>query len=211
MQVVVICNESQKNELMSNGISGKMDLAWVQSTDQLASFNNADAVLDLLFQNEPGKVSLLSAFNSNTIVINSVEDCLKDVHPSFTRINAWPGFLNSGVIEASSLSEEGKESAVTLFSHFNKSMEWLPDEPGFITARVISMVINEAYLALEEGVSTQADINTAMKLGTNYPYGPFEWAEKIGVQRVCSLLKKLSLKNPAYFPSSLLIQAGTAS
>ena len=42
------------------------------------------------------------------------------------------------------------------------------------------MIINEAFLALQEGVSTKEEINTAMKLGTNYPLGPFEWVEKIG-------------------------------
>ena len=49
-----------------------------------------------------------------------------------------------------------------------------PDIPGFISARVVSMIINEAYFALEEEVSSKEEIDTAMKLGTNYPYGPFD-------------------------------------
>ncbi len=47
----------------------------------------------------------------------------------------------------------------------------------------MAMIINEAWHALAEEVSTKNEIDTAMKLGTNYPYGPFEWAEKIGLGR----------------------------
>jgi 3-hydroxybutyryl-CoA dehydrogenase len=74
----------------------------------------------------------------------------------------------------------------------------VPDEIGFITPRVVSMIINEAFIALKEGVSTKGEIDTAMKLGTNYPYGPFEWAEKIGVEKIKSLLDKLSMQEKRY-------------
>ena len=66
------------------------------------------------------------------------------------------------------------------------------------------MMINEAYMALQDGVSTMDEIDIAMKLGTNYPYGPFEWAEKIGREKITALLEKLSLQNPLYTPASSL-------
>jgi 3-hydroxybutyryl-CoA dehydrogenase len=76
--------------------------------------------------------------------------------------------------------------------------------PGFITARVIAMIINEAWFALEEGVSTKEEIDTAMKLGTNYPYGPFEWGKEIGLKNIHALLDKLSKLNPRYSPAELM-------
>ncbi len=79
-----------------------------------------------------------------------------------------------------------------MLAHFGRRVEWLPDEPGFVTPRVISMIINEAYFAFAEGVSTPEEIDTAMKLGTNYPYGPIEWGNRIGLQNVVRLLKKLA-------------------
>ena len=85
-------------------------------------------------------------------------------------------------------------------------MEWLPDAPGFVSARVISMIINEAFFALEEGVSTPQEIDTAMKLGTAYSYGPFEWSNKIGLQNIVNLLTALSHQNSSYTPNSLLLQ-----
>ncbi len=63
---------------------------------------------------------------------------------------------------------------------------FVKDEPGLVSARVISMIVNEAFFALAEGVSTMEEIDVAMKLGTNYPYGPFEWLEKIGVANIYS-------------------------
>ena len=67
------------------------------------------------------------------------------------------------------------------------------------------MIINEAYFALEDNVSSKAEIDTAMKLGTNYPYGPFEWASVIGTENILTLLQKLYLTDSRYKPSQLLI------
>jgi 3-hydroxybutyryl-CoA dehydrogenase len=66
------------------------------------------------------------------------------------------------------------------------------------------MIINEAFFALGENVSTKEEIDLAMKSGTNYPYGPFEWSEKIGVENILNLLKKLSEKEERYFPAPTL-------
>jgi 3-hydroxybutyryl-CoA dehydrogenase len=79
------------------------------------------------------------------------------------------------------------------------------DEPGFIAARVIAMIINEAYLALEEHVSTKEEINTAMKLGTNYPFGPFEWAVAIGTSNILNLLERLNRESNRYKPAAALV------
>jgi 3-hydroxybutyryl-CoA dehydrogenase len=57
---------------------------------------------------------------------------------------------------------------------------------------------------LGEKVSTKEEIDLAMKLGTNYPWGPFEWAEKIGVENILNLLEKLSQQEERYFPAPAL-------
>jgi 3-hydroxybutyryl-CoA dehydrogenase len=53
------------------------------------------------------------------------------------------------------------------------------------------MIINEAYYTSEEGTALREDIDLAMKLGTNYPYGPFEWAKRIGTNQVIKLLDRV--------------------
>ena len=67
------------------------------------------------------------------------------------------------------------------------------------------MIINEAYHALDEEVSTKEQIDIAMKLGTNYPYGPFEWSEKIGLKNVVQLLQNLATQDERYVISALLL------
>jgi 3-hydroxybutyryl-CoA dehydrogenase len=62
----------------------------------------------------------------------------------------------------------------------------------YIFCRVLSGIINEAMWAEKDGVANTEDIDTALKLGTNYPYGPFEWAEQIGMDRVQELLRALN-------------------
>ncbi len=66
-------------------------------------------------------------------------------------------------------------------------------ESGYILARVLCTLMNEAALAEEQGVATEEDIDVAMKLGTNYPKGPLAWADHIGRERVGRFLQALNM------------------
>jgi 3-hydroxybutyryl-CoA dehydrogenase len=71
----------------------------------------------------------------------------------------------------------------------------------YILARCLAAILNEAALALDEGVASREDIDTAMKLGTNYPKGPLAWSEEIGLRTVRGLLAELNSTNaPARYP-----------
>ena len=196
MQVVILTDTGLKDELLANSNEMAVNIIWIDTVLQFQDHLDADAWIDLLFQKD--HISVLKKFLPKTIIINSVVDTLGETDPSFIRINAWPTFLRSGIIEAAALHPEKKQPSETIFSLFNKKIQWLPDEAGFITPRVVSMIINEAFISLNEGVSTENEIDIAMKLGTNYPYGPFEWAHKIGVDKITSLLKKLSVHHKRY-------------
>lgn len=69
--------------------------------------------------------------------------------------------------------------------------ERVGDFSGLVLRRVLFMIINEAAYALWEGIASREDIDLAMKLGTNYPMGPLEWADAIGLDRVYNGLKSL--------------------
>ncbi len=62
----------------------------------------------------------------------------------------------------------------------------------YVFARILVAVINEAAWALTQNVATAADINTALRLGTNYPKGPLEWADEIGYGTCGALLDALN-------------------
>ncbi|GHM99888.1 hypothetical protein WSM22_13780 [Cytophagales bacterium WSM2-2] len=99
-----------------------------------------------------------------------------------------PTFLNREILEV--CVPEGQlislEKACLLLETKFRTVE---DRMGMITPRIICMIINEAYFTIEEGVASRDDIDQAMRLGTNYPFGPFEWCDKIGIRNVYELLK----------------------
>jgi len=198
MMIVVSALDDQWNEL--TGL--RTNLAW-QRVDHAADFDqykDADAFF-CLKENE-----ISAAFNSLTkpVIINSVVHTLAELNlpANVCRINGWVGFLNRTVWEIAGATDVAIES---IFKPLDIKINFVKDEPGFISARVIAMIINEAYFALEDNVSSKAEIDTAMKLGTNYPFGPFEWAAMIGTGNILALLQQLYLTDSRYKPSQLLI------
>lgn len=137
------------------------------------------------------------------IFINSVVHTLaeKKLPTNVIRINGWFGFLERPIWEMAGVVSEQHEM---ILKKINKKYIAVADEPGFVAARILAMIINEAYFAKAENVSSTDDIDIAMKLGTNYPLGPFEWKNKIGAKNISMLLKKLSHFDKRYSPSSLL-------
>lgn len=113
----------------------------------------------------------------------------------------WKGLHTQALEAAAPLPVQ--EKVLQTLPHV--SFTWSYDVPGLVGARTIAMIINEAFFALEENVASEADMNTAMRLGTNYPYGPFEWGRLIGLHHVAELLVFLQKENALYKPSSLLL------
>jgi len=67
----------------------------------------------------------------------------------------------------------------------------LQDTPGLVVARTIAMLVNEAADAVQQGVCTAEGADAAMKLGVNYPAGPFEWLTRLGAGATVEILDAL--------------------
>ena len=82
------------------------------------------------------------------------------------------------------------------------------DYPGMLVWRTVAMLANEASDALQKGVASEQDIDTAMRLGVNYPYGPLAWGAELGWQHVLRLMENLQQHygEERYRPTSLLRQ-----
>jgi 3-hydroxybutyryl-CoA dehydrogenase len=79
-----------------------------------------------------------------------------------------------------------------------------PNAPGVLT-RLGATIANEACFALGEGVASADDINTAMRLGYNWPIGSLEWGERLGWARALGVLEELrELQGEAYRPAPAL-------
>ena len=197
---MVITNDALKAELLQQGMPDDVQVEWQH---EIAPVVGANAYVDLLFIQSEERINKLTALQPSVIIINCVEVTLSELPAGFIRLNGWNSFLKRPVAEMAG-NGENKIIAEKIISCFNKTTEWVADVPGFLTARVISTIINEAYFTLAEKVSTKDEIDTAMKLGTNYPFGPFEWSEKIGLKNIYGLLLLLSKTNSRYTPSDLL-------
>lgn len=204
MRVLLIATAELKDELLSGETGSHIHIEWIPDYDNLDTRSVYDACIDLLFENDMRRINWLKSLQVPLVIINSVSSTLQDIQEDFVRINAWNSFLKRPIVEAAATTDAIKVKAEELFSGLGKKTEWVPDIAGFLTARVIASIINEAYFTLEEDVSTPEEIDIAMKLGTNYPWGPFEWSKKIGLVNICSLLETLAKTQPGYKPSSLL-------
>jgi len=206
MRLVVLANEELKEELLSTGVNDNCKIDWVSSSQELQLYKNADAVIDLMFEQNGYDVSYLKSFLPKPVFVNSIKKTISEIGLPFIRINAWPGFLNRNMAEVCCNDDEGINEAEKVLELLNRKPEWVPDVKGFISARVVSMIINEAWFALEENVSSKEEIDIAMKLGTNYPYGPFEWGNKIVLKNIVNLLTELSKDEKRYQPAGLLLK-----
>jgi 3-hydroxybutyryl-CoA dehydrogenase len=200
MKVIVVAHVEQQQEIISKITNPEVELVLVNSFSELHTPEKYDAFFFL-----SGNTAELDieTFSRKPVFINCVIETLeqKKMPSNFSRINGWPGFLERETWE---VATHNKIIAGKIFQELGWNIVFVKDEPGLVTARVISMIINEAFFALEEGVSSKEEIDVAMKLGTNYPYGPFEWQEKIGLQNIYQLLHNLSEKDKRYSVSSLL-------
>jgi 3-hydroxybutyryl-CoA dehydrogenase len=203
MHIVLLAN-SKTIEAFSNSYPN-LNITASHTWEDLKT-NHADAIFNLL-DDAP-----LKDYTTITIpvFINSVSKTLSEFnHPkNVVRINGWNGFFENKTWELSGLISE---KHLVVIEALNKKFIVLPDEPGFVAPRVIAMIINEAYFAKDEGVSTELEIDMAMKLGTNYPKGPFEWKNEIGITNIFSLLSVLKIKDKRYQPSSLLVKEAIQS
>ena len=199
MRFIIVGSQEQFAVLQSNSNAGNELLLCDELTDTSG---------DAIFYLKEGINEELLRNIEKPVFINSVTTTLAELNAgkNVYRINGWLSFLDRQTWEvAGSVTEE----TIAILHHLNIAVNHVPDETGLIAARVISMIINEGYFAVEESVSSKEEIDTAMKLGTNYPYGPFEWAQKIGLKHILQLLQKLAEKDERYTPSALLIKEAT--
>ena len=193
MKIAVIANNEQKEEWLYKGFNA--EIIW---NDVAAE---ADVYFDLLFERNGASFNNISY---KPVFVNAVITTCKELPDNYIRLNAWNGFLKRNIIEVAGINKEAVLKEVMNALGWNYQLT--ADEPGFIAARIIAMIINEAYFALQDNVSTKEAIDIAMKLGTNYPFGPFEWCNKLGLPNVYLLLKTLSINDNRYILSEKLTE-----
>ena len=126
-------------------------------------------------------------------------------------IAALPTLIQKQLVEVAPTIYSPKESvevARRFFQSIGKEIEIVQDRIGMILPRILCRIINEAAFAVTEDIATPQDIDMALKLGVNFQFGPFEWAEQIGLKQVYAVLMALhtDLQEERYRVTPLLKQ-----
>ncbi|MGZ5186015.1 MAG: 3-hydroxyacyl-CoA dehydrogenase [Caldimonas sp.] len=92
---------------------------------------------------------------------------------------------------ATSASAAWREEAAQWLRIAGWEPQPIGDAPGMVVARTIAMLVNEACDAVQQGVCTPEGADLAMKLGLNYPDGPFEWLAAWDANAIAALIDRL--------------------
>jgi 3-hydroxybutyryl-CoA dehydrogenase len=158
-----------------------------------------DVVFDTDFDSNQKHLKQFASLNNKPVIVSAVKkqlaaavhDFAADVRCHLIGMNLMPGFMKRNLVELSLMKQESAQTVEQLAVKLDWNIRIVDDRVGMVTPRVVCMIINEACYTLQEGTADIKNIDTAMKLGTNYPYGPFEWADKIGIAHVYETLLAL--------------------
>ncbi|MBM7840093.1 3-hydroxybutyryl-CoA dehydrogenase [Alkalihalobacillus xiaoxiensis] len=227
--------EAEINQLVESGIQrGKLSeqvgayaLANVAFT---TSLNTAVMDADLIIEAVPEKPQLKQAvfqllekvakssciFATNTSTMSPTEIASYGARPAKTIamhfFNPVHKMRLIEIVRGLETSDETVESVKEVARRMGKETVVINEFPGFVTSRMSALVGNEAFFMLQEGLGTPEDIDKAIKLGLNYPMGPFELGDLVGLDTRLNNLRYLHEKlGEKYRPAPLLeqyVQAG---
>ncbi len=208
MHLLIISNSNTVEHLWGKPLPLSGVTIRQEKTFETAMADGTDAIIDFDFETDPQRIDIYKTLLQPILIAStlySLEELQVTTEP-IARFNNWPCKEERNLVEIA-MPQNQVEKFEQIFSMLSIPFQKTKDIVGFVTARIISIIINEAFLALEEQISTKEEIDIAMKLGTNYPMGPFEWCNAIGNKNVYELLARLSLTEKRYTPASLLKQS----
>lgn len=156
------------------------------------------------------KPSCILASNTSSLPITEIAAVTKRPEKVIGMhfMNPVPVMKLVEIIRGLATSDETYEAIKTESMALNKTPVEVRDVPGFISNRVLQVMINEAIYCLYEGVASPEDIDTVMKLGMSHPMGPLQLADFIGLDTVLAILETLydGYADCKYRPCPLLRQ-----
>ncbi len=196
-------------------------------TDMAEAVKDADIIIEAATENIDLKIKIFQeldrlapahailATNTSSISITRIASYTKRPAQVIGMhfMNPVPVMKLVEIINGYATDKHVTQTVYDLSKYLNKVPCVVNDYPGFISNRILMPLINEAILALQEGVAGVEEIDTIMKLGMAHPMGPLQLADFIGLDTCYSIMNVLHMGfgNQKYAPATLLanmVQAG---
>lgn len=199
----------------------------IKPVTEVQTFSEADFVIEAATENVELKLDLFRKLdqickkdtilvsNTSSISITRVAGVTKrpDKIAGMHFMNPVPLMKLVEGIRGLRTSDDTFKTVRTLAEKMGKTFIEAKDSPAFVVNRILVPMLNEAVYALQEGLATVQDIDTAMKLGCNFPMGPFELLDYVGIDTAVSIMEVMlrDTGDTKYRPCPLLkkyVEAG---
>lgn len=225
MKILLVGEQQRADELRARlSHNTQLEIDYTDGEEE-EDYKEYDVVFDLNADDDPSHIPSYLSLKETPVFVSAVKLSLAEtVYATDSKvkcrlfgINALPGFLSQSKWEISLYRKFETPELDKLMKEFGIEYVTVEDRTGMVKPRIIFMIINEACYTLQEGTAGIEDIDNAMKFGTNYPFGPFEWCDKIGISdvfetltalyedtkderyKICPLLKTKYLRNETFY------------
>ncbi len=226
MQIIAIGDDQRYEELRKKLASLQIDITRITDVEEeMDEIKTADIIFDLNFDDDADNLAFYASLKDKYIFVSAVKTSLAEqvyvlgekLKCKLIGMNAIPTFIDRERWELSLYYSFMAEDVQKIMSQLKINYDIVADRVGMVTPRILFMIINEACYTLQEGTASIEDIDQGMKLGTSYPFGPFEWCDRIGITdvfetlvsiyedtkeeryKICPLLKNKYLRNQTFY------------
>lgn len=226
MQIIAIGDDQRYEELRKKLASLQIDITRITDVEEeMDEIKTADIIFDLNFDDDADNLAFYATLKDKYIFVSAVKTSLAEqvyvlgekLKCKLIGMNAIPTFIDRERWELSLYYSFMAEDVQKIMSQLKINYDIVADRVGMVTPRILFMIINEACYTLQEGTASIEDIDQGMKLGTSYPFGPFEWCDRIGITdvfetlvsiyedtkeeryKICPLLKNKYLRNQTFY------------
>ena len=166
---------------------------------------SVETAIEVMSESVETKRAIVAALDAalapNAVLLTSVLSTTATLAASWTQkpdrvvgFATLPPVGQSAVVELAAgllTDPSAVDRARVFFASIGLETAVVRDGVGLVLPRIVCGLINEAAMALADGVADAHDIDMAMRLGTHYPRGPLEWGDLIGLDVVLSVLRGL--------------------
>ncbi len=189
--------------------------------DLAESVKDVDLVVEAIFENmkvkkelfakieDAAKPETIFASNTSSLSISEIATATKrpDKVVGTHFFNPVYTMKLVEIVVGKETSNETVEAAIEFSKQLQKTPVKVKDSPGFIVNRILIPVLSEAVKILQEGLATREDIDTAMTLGANFPAGPLQLADFVGLDIAKATADTLAAGlGDCYAPPKLLVE-----